>query len=181
MIGGDAAPLSANTPSRRSPSTPTADRELVIDRVFDAPRARSVFKAWTDSRHIAQWWGPNGFTTTVQSMDVRPGGVWRFVMHAPNGVDYDNTVVFREVVEPERLVYTHGSGDDGDDPAFEATVTFADEGSRTRLTLRQVYATAAQRDFVAREYHAVEMGHQTLNRFADYLASAFPPASRSGA
>jgi uncharacterized protein YndB with AHSA1/START domain len=147
----------------------TADREIVLSRVFDAPR-ELVFKAWTDSKHVAQWWGPNGFTTTVQEMDVRPGGVWRFVMHAPNGVDYPNKIVFVEVVEPERLVYNHGSGEEGD-PGFEAIVTFADEGGKTRLSIRQLYATTAERDYVAREYHAVEMGNQTLQRFAEYLAT----------
>jgi uncharacterized protein YndB with AHSA1/START domain len=114
--------------------------------------------------------GPNGFTVTVHEMDVRPGGVWRFVMHGPNGVDYNNRCVFHEVVEPARLVYTHGSGAD-DDPGFEVTVTFADEDGRTRLTLRQLYRTASERDHVAREYHAVEMGEQTFNRLAEYLAT----------
>jgi uncharacterized protein YndB with AHSA1/START domain len=148
----------------------TSDREIVVSRLFDAPR-ELVFSAWTDRQHVAQWWGPNGFTTTVHEMDVRPGGVWRFVMHGPDDVDYDNKIVFKEVVEPERLVYTHGSGENGDH-SFEVTVTFADEDGKTRLTLRQLYATAAERDYVAREYHAIEMGNQTLSRFADYLAGA---------
>ncbi len=150
--------------------TVASDRELVISRVFDAPR-ELVFSAWTDSRHVAEWWGPNGFTTTVQEMDVRPGGVWRFVMHAPNGEDYPNRVVFRDVTPPERLVYVHGSDDPDDDASFEATVTFDDEAGKTRLTLRQTYATAEQREFAAREFHAVEMGHQSLARFGEFLAS----------
>lgn len=147
----------------------TADREIVLSRVFDAPR-ELVFKAWTDSQHVAQWWGPNGFTTTVHEMDVRPGGVWRFVMHGPDGVDYDNKMVFAEVVEPERLVFNHSSGAEGD-AGFDTIVTFVDEGAKTRLTIRQIYATAAERDYVAREYHAVEMGNQTFDRFAEYLAT----------
>jgi uncharacterized protein YndB with AHSA1/START domain len=147
----------------------TADRELVPSRVFDAPR-ELVFRTWTDSQHVAQWWGPNDFTVTVHEMDVRPGGVWRFVMHGPNGVDYNNRWVFHEVVEPARLVYTYGSGA-ADDPGFEVTVTFADEDGKTRLTLRQLYRTAAERDYVAREYHAVEMGEQRSNRLVQYLAT----------
>ena len=150
--------------------TATTDRELVLSRVFDAPR-ELVFKAWTDSQHIAEWWGPNGFTTTVQEMDVRPGGAWRFVMHAPDGVDYPNRMEFLEVVEPQRLVAIHSSGEPGD-AGFEVTVTFTKEAAgKTRLTLRQLYATAAERDYVAREYHAVELGNQTLERFARYLAT----------
>jgi uncharacterized protein YndB with AHSA1/START domain len=147
----------------------TADRELVLSRVFDAPRDL-VFKLWTDSRHVAQWYGPHGFTVTVQEMDVRPGGVWRFVMHAPNGVDYPNRIIFHEVVTPERLVFSHGSGQP-DDPGFDVTITFDDDHGKTRLTLRQLYATAQEREFAAREYHAVEMGNQTLDRLGQYLAS----------
>ena len=90
-------------------STSSSDREIVVTRVFDAPRAL-VFKLWTDPEHLAHWWGLNGFTITNYEMDVRLGGVWRFVMHGPNGVDYQNKVVYREVVEPERLVYSHVLG-----------------------------------------------------------------------
>jgi uncharacterized protein YndB with AHSA1/START domain len=75
--------------------TTTAERELVLSRVFDAPR-EVVYRAWTAPEAIGAWFGPNGFRTTVQEMDVRPGGVWRCVMHAPNGVDYPNLAVFDE-------------------------------------------------------------------------------------
>ena len=149
--------------------TAETDREIVITRLLDAPR-ELAFQAWTEPQHVAQWWGPNGFTNTIHEMDVRPGGVWRFIMHGPNGVDYPNKAVFIEVKEPERLIFTHGSGAE-DDPDFEVTATFVDEGGKTRLTLRQLYTTAAQRDNVASEYHAVEMGNQTFDRFARYLAT----------
>jgi uncharacterized protein YndB with AHSA1/START domain len=142
-------------------------REIVLTRVFGAPR-ELVFRAWTDPRHIAEWWGPNGFTTTVHEMDVRPGGVWRFVMRGPDGVDYPNVVEFSEVVPPERLAFRHGSGA-SDDPGFEVITTFAEEHGKTRLTLRQIHASAATREHVMREYHAVEMGNQTFDRFAAYL------------
>jgi uncharacterized protein YndB with AHSA1/START domain len=97
--------------SDRDAATQTSDRDLVIERIFDAPR-QMVFDAWTDPETIGQWWGPRGFTTTVHEMDVRPGGVWRFTMHGPDGTDYPNRVVYDEVVAPERLVYTHGADDD---------------------------------------------------------------------
>ena len=103
-----------------------ASREIVVTRVFDAPR-ELVFKMWTDPKHIAQWWGPKGFTSTIHEMDVKPGGVWRFVMHGPDGVDYQNKVVYLEIVKPERIVYSHVSG-----PQFQMTVTFADEGKKPR-------------------------------------------------
>jgi len=147
----------------------TADRELVLSRVFDASR-ELVYRAWTDSTHVAEWWGPRGFTTTVHEMDVRPGGLFRFIMHAPNGTDYPNKIVFHEVVPPDRLTFTHGSDAEVDEYAFDVTVTFVEEGAaKTRLTLRQVYPSSDVRDYVAREFHAVEMGNQTFDRFAEFL------------
>ena len=79
-------------------------RSIVGTREFDAPRAL-VFSAWTDAKHLAQWWGPNGFTTTTYTFDFRPGGIWRFVMHGPDGRDYQNLITFEEIVPPERIVY----------------------------------------------------------------------------
>ena len=71
----------------------TSNRELVMTRVLDAPRDL-VYEAWTNPRHIAQWWGPKGFTNTIHEMEVKVGGVWRFIMHGPDGTDYPNKVVF---------------------------------------------------------------------------------------
>src|SRR5258706_7128695 len=86
-------------------------------RVFDAPR-ELVWKVWTEPEHIGKWWGPNGFTTTTHKMEVKAGGVWRFVMHGPDGRDYQNKITFIEVVKPERLVYKHGGvgGEGGQGP-----------------------------------------------------------------
>ena len=147
----------------------TSDREIVVTRVFDAPR-ELVFAAWTDPKKVGQWWGPNGFTSTIQEMDVRPGGVWRLVMHGPDGKDYDNRIVFIEVVPPERLVYRHGSGDEPAPGDFETTVTFEDVEGKTRLTMRAVFASAAEREHVVSEYGALEGANQTLERLAEYLA-----------
>src|SRR4029079_5782761 len=102
-----------------------AQNEIAATRVFDAPR-ELVWRMWTDPDHVIHWWGPNGFTNTIHEMDVRPGGVWRFVMHGPDGVDYQNKIIFREVVRPERLVYDHVSG-----PKFHVTVTFAEQAGKT--------------------------------------------------
>jgi uncharacterized protein YndB with AHSA1/START domain len=144
----------------------TADREIVITRVLDAPRER-VFEVWTDPEQVGHWWGPTGFTTTIYEMDVRPGGVWRYMMHGPDGVDYPNRVDYLEVVRPERLVYDHGSGGE---PHFHVTVTFAEEGGRTRLTMRSLFPTAAAREYVVREVKAIEGGNQTVDRLVQYLA-----------
>jgi uncharacterized protein YndB with AHSA1/START domain len=142
----------------------TADREIVAMRVIDAPR-ELVWRAWTDPEHIVQWWGPNGFTTTIQQMDVRPGGLWKFVMHGPDGIDYQNKVVYDEIVKPERIVYTHTGG-----AQFRSTITFEKQGDKTRLTVRMVFDTASERERVAKKFGAVEGLDQTLGRLNAYLA-----------
>jgi uncharacterized protein YndB with AHSA1/START domain len=147
-----------------------ADREIVLSRVFDAPRER-VWRAWTDPEQVVKWWGPRGFTTTIHEMDVRVGGVWRHTMHGPDGSDYPNKSVFVEVVEPERIVYSHGGAKMGGTAAqFNSTWTFEAQGDKTKLTMRLVFPTAEDCDRVVREYGAVEGGKQTLERLAEHLA-----------
>jgi uncharacterized protein YndB with AHSA1/START domain len=153
---------------RTHDATSAADREILITRVIDAPR-ELVFKAWTDPQHVARWWGPRGFTNTIHEMDVTPGGVWRFVMHGPDGVDYKNKIVFIEVVKPERLVYNHGGDDEGEPGHFHVTVTFAEHGGKTELTMRSLFGSAAERDKVVNEFNAIEGGNQTLDRLEEYL------------
>lgn len=152
------------------PNADTSDREILITREFDAPR-ELVFQTWTDRRHVGEWWGPQGFTTTTHEMDVRPGGVWRFVMHGPDGRDYKNKIVFLEVEGPSRLVYRHAGEEDDEGVKFHTTVTFADLAGKTRVTLRMVFDAPAERDRVEREYGAVEGGRQTLERLAAHLTA----------
>jgi len=147
----------------------TPDREIVTTRLLDAPR-ELVFKVWTDPKHLPHWYGPNGFRTTIEEMDVRPGGEWRLVMHGPDGRDYRNRIVFSEVVPPERLVYRHVP-EPGTEPVTHQTiVTFVDRGGKTELTLRLVFASNEARDYVIKTYNALEGGRQTVGRLADYLA-----------
>jgi uncharacterized protein YndB with AHSA1/START domain len=143
-----------------------AARAIVVTRVFDAPR-NLVFDAWTDARNIGRWWGPRGFTLTTYEMEVRVGGVWRFDMHGPDGVDYPNKITYREIVKPERLVYDHG--DEGAPGYFRTTVTFAEQGGQTKLTMRMLFQSAAERDTVVKTYHAIEGANQTLDRLGDQL------------
>ena len=93
-----------------------------------------MFSVWTDPKHLAQWWGPIGFTTTTHSFDFQPGGVWRFVMHGPDGRDYQNRVTFDEIIPSERISYHHGGGDDVEPVQFKTTVVFEDLGGKTRIT-----------------------------------------------
>jgi uncharacterized protein YndB with AHSA1/START domain len=145
-------------------------RSIIGMREFDAPRDL-VFSAWTDPRHLAQWWGPNGFTTTTHSFDFRPGGVWRFVMHGPDGRDYQNRVTFDEIMRPERIVYSHGGAVGGEPVQFRTTVIFEDLGGRTRIIWRGDFLSAAERDRLIKEYGAAEGLVQTMARLADYVSS----------
>ena len=145
------------------------DREIVVSRTVEGPR-RLVFAAFTDLRHLSQWWGPNGFTTTTRSFEFRPGGVWDFTMHGPDGTDYPNRIEWREIVPPERIVYLHGESED-DPQAFVSTVTFVDLENVTDVTLRALFQTKEQRDEAIERYGAIEGGKQTLGRLATYVAA----------
>jgi uncharacterized protein YndB with AHSA1/START domain len=148
---------------------PPTERDIVVSRTIDGLR-RLVFEAYTDVRHLAGWWGPDGFTTTTHSFEFRPGGVWDFIMHGPDGIDYPNRIEWLEIVPPERIVYLHGERDD-DPQAFVSTVTLVERGSATEVTMRAVFRTKEQRDEVVERYGAIEGGRQTLGRLAAYIAT----------
>ena len=157
----------------------TDPRSIIGVREFDAPR-ELVFAAWTDPKHLAQWWGPNGFTTTTSSFDFRPGGVWRFIMHGPDGRDYQNRVTFDEIVPPERIVYSHGGGGEDLEPVqFQQTVMFEDIGGRTRLTWRGVFSSAAERDRLIKDYGAATGLMETMARLAEFVAAQPSSSTRS--
>src|SRR5579863_9975428 len=147
------------TAASQANPTDTSDRELVFTRLFDAP-VGVVFEVWTNPAHLPHWWGPYGFTTTIHSMDLRPGGVWRLTMHGPDGRDYHNRLVFIEIDKPHRLVYKH-EPEPGSEPVnFEVTVTFENDNGKTHLTMRMLFPTAASRDYVVNIHHADEGGPQ---------------------
>ena len=145
----------------------TVDREIVVSRVVDAPRER-VFEAFTDVRHLSQWWGPDGFTTTTRSFEFREGGAWDFVMHGPDGTDYREWITWTELAPPERIAMLHGESRD-DPNAFQSVLTFASEGAATRIEMRTVFPTRELRDEAVERYHAVEAGRQTLATLAGYV------------
>jgi uncharacterized protein YndB with AHSA1/START domain len=113
------------------------DKELVSARIFNSPR-ELVFKAWTDPKHLAEWWGPDGFRNTFHEFDLRPGGTWDFTMHGPDGTDYKNKNVFTEIVRPERIVFRHIELVH----TFEVTATFDIIGEKTKLTFRMHFDDA---------------------------------------
>ena len=146
-------------------------RSIIGTREFDAPR-ELVFSVFTDPKHLSQWWGPDGFTTTTSAFEFRPGGVWRFVMHGPDGRDYENRVTFDEIVAPERIAYRHGGGDDVEPVQFATTITFVDLGQRrTRLIWHGKFPSAQERARVIKEYGADKGLVQNLARLAAYVAA----------
>ncbi|NDZ13224.1 polyketide cyclase [Variovorax sp. WS11] len=138
----------------------TDERAFIHSRLIDAPRER-VFKAFSEPEHLARWWGPNGFTSTFQTFELRPGGHWRFVMHGPDGADYPNENVFIEVVAPERLVLDHLS----EDHHFLMTITFTPQGNKTLVGWRQVFDTPAHKERIAGV--VAEANEQNLTRLAN--------------
>ncbi len=146
----------------------TTDREIVISRVIDAPR-ELVFEAFTEVRHLSQWWGPEGFTTTTRSFEFLVGSAWDFVMHGPDGTDYSEWITWTEIVAPERIAMLHG--EHRDDPnAFESVLSFGAEGETTRIEMLTVFPTRELRDEAVEKYGAIEGGTQTLGNLAAYVA-----------
>ncbi|HEY2613516.1 MAG TPA: SRPBCC domain-containing protein [Reyranella sp.] len=140
--------------------------ELILTRDIAAPRAR-VFAAWTDARAASRWWVPQDCTPLSCEMDVRPGGAWRRRMRTPDGTVITKWGVYREVVVPERLVFTYRTESAGvTDSETLVTVTFADLGDRTRLTLRH---TAFESDAARRDHQGGWTG--VLERLATFIAT----------
>ena len=146
----------------------TADCEIVMSRVISAPR-ELVFEAFTQVRHLSRWWGPEGFSTTTRSFEFRVGGAWDFVMHGPDGTDYQEWITWTEIVAPERIALVHGESRD-DPNAFESVLAFEPAGDETRIVMRTVFPTKELRDEAVEKYHAIEGGEQTLSNLAAYVA-----------
>jgi uncharacterized protein YndB with AHSA1/START domain len=156
--------------ARSAEPTWDIEREIVLTRVFDAPR-ELVFKAWTDKEHLPKWFGPKGFSCSTHEIDIRVGGRWRFEMRSPDGKVFPNRMVFLEVKHPERIVLDHGSDKDDDPNKFRVTITFDEQSNKkTVVTMRQLHPTAEQRK-AGIGFGAVELGYQTLDKLAEHLAS----------
>jgi uncharacterized protein YndB with AHSA1/START domain len=160
-------------------SSQNSDREILVSRIFHAPR-ELVWRAMTDPSHVIHWWGPRGFTTTVQKMEVRPGGEWLLTMHGPDGTNYPHKSVFKEVIKPEKLVFSHGGGrENGAGIHFVATWSFEEvESGKTKLTIRMVFPSTKDRDFTVKEFGALDGAKQTLERLAEHLPKMGAAAAR---
>lgn len=163
-------PVPARPESGLTEVSHPSTREIAFTRLLHAPR-ELVVKVWTDPDQVQRWWGPRGFTVTTSAIDVRTGGVWRYVMHGPDGTDYANRITFTEVTAPGRLTFKHDGDVDHEPVNHETTVTFEPDGpDRTRLTMWVEFESAAARDFVVNTYGAIEGGKQTIERMAEHLA-----------
>ena len=140
--------------------------EISLTRVYDAP-VKTVWDAWTDPQQVAQWWGPRGFTLTTHSKDLRPGGIWHYTMHGPDGVDYPNKTLYHEVEECKKLVYDHG-GNDERKPLFRVTVLFSESDGKTTMEMKMGFPSAEEME-AARKIIKNAGGNTTWDRLAEYL------------
>ena len=148
-------------------SNAMAQHELVITRTFDAPRAL-VFKAWSKAEHAVRWFGPQNFTCPQCTMDFRVGGAYRACIRSPEGKEYWMRGIYREIVEPERIVFTFSWEEEGERGRENlVTVTFAEQGDKTRMTFRQAFFESVSE----RDSHN-EGWTECFERLAEFLAGA---------
>jgi uncharacterized protein YndB with AHSA1/START domain len=140
-----------------------SNRELFITRLLNAPR-ELVWKVWTNPEHIAKWWGPEGFTNTISKMEIKPGGEWDLVMHGPDGTDYKNKSIYREVIKPEKIVIEHISA-----PKFKMTITFTEQGDKTLLEWRNTFESAEELKKVIEVFKADVGMKQNVDKLEKYL------------
>ncbi|BAU52430.1 SRPBCC family protein [Mucilaginibacter gotjawali] len=141
----------------------TRDRELLLTRTLNAP-VELVWEAWTNPEHIANWWGPNGFTNTISKMDFIAGGEWELVMHGPDGTDYKNKSIFTEIIPFKKIVYQHISA-----PKFTATIQFVAQGEKTLIKWHMLFETAEQFIQVVKTFKADEGLKQNIEKLNVYL------------
>jgi uncharacterized protein YndB with AHSA1/START domain len=145
-------------------NTDTADRELAVSRTFNAP-IELVWETFTQPEHIKHWWGPTGFTNTISKMEVVVGGKWEFVMHGPDGTDFENANVYKEIVKHERIVMEHETW-----PKHTYTLTFKAEGNKTHLHWHMLFESREDFEKVVKEFKADEGMRQNIEKLAVYLS-----------
>lgn len=140
-----------------------AERSLTISRLLNAP-VTLVWEVFTKPEHIKNWWGPSGFTNTIFTMDVRPGGEWDFIMHGPDGTDYKNKSIYKEIIPLKSIVFDHVSG-----PKFTTTINFEKQGDKTLVTWNMLFNTKAEFEQVIKTFKADEGLKQNIAKLENYL------------
>lgn len=143
------------------------DNQILMVRELDAPR-NLVWEVFTQPGHLANWWGPTGFSITTKEMSVQVGGNWILTMHGPDGRNYPNMIEYLEVVKPERIVFQHVPNS-GENVSHKTTILLEDLGNKTKLTFSMLFTSLEELQRVEKEYGAIEGGIQTLGRLKDYL------------
>ncbi|MGZ3866340.1 MAG: SRPBCC domain-containing protein [Bacteroidia bacterium] len=139
------------------------DRQIRIERLLNAP-VELVWEVWTDARHIKSWWGPVGFTNTIDKMEVKEGGVWELIMHGPDGTDYKNKHVFSKVEKHKRILMEHVTG-----PKFSLEVNFTPQGNKTLMVWINTFESAEQLQEVIKVFKADVGLKQNVEKLEDYL------------
>ncbi len=139
------------------------ERQIKISRLLNAP-VSLVWEVWTDPNHIKNWWGPHGFTNTITKMDMVTDGEWNLIMHGPDGTNYDNKSIFKEVIKEKKIVYEHTSY-----PKFVSTVEFESRGDQTFITWQMLFATKEDLIKVVKTFKADEGIKQNVEKLELYL------------
>jgi uncharacterized protein YndB with AHSA1/START domain len=138
-------------------------RELLISRMLNAP-VELVWEAWTNPEHVANWWGPDGFTNTVTTMDMTVGGEWNLVMHGPDGTDYKNKSIFKEIIPFKKIVYEHVTS-----PKFLTTIEFEARGEKTFINWHMLFESKEQFIQVVKTFKADEGLKQNIDKLNVYV------------
>lgn len=166
--------------AEKSSARAEGECDIVVSRFVAAPRDL-VWRAFTGPEGIVQWWGPHGFTTTTHEWDFRVGGVWRFTMHGPDGVDWPNWIRYAVIQPPARIEYEHGGADPGQREFVNViTLDETSEGdeSGTRVTLRLTLPNRASRDAKV-DFGVLQGGQQTLERLELFVSAHHANGSKT--
>ncbi|MCB9091411.1 MAG: SRPBCC domain-containing protein [Halobacteriovoraceae bacterium] len=145
--------------------------KVIYRRYFDAP-IELVFDAWSSHQHLSEWWGPDGFTLTTHSLDFTNGGFWNFIMHGPDGTDYNNKIQFVEISKPNLIIYKHiGEGQKTEDVHFHTQIKFEKMNNGTTVIMEQDFGTKEELEKVNEQYGAIEGGIQHIDNLGKYLES----------
>ena len=141
----------------------TENREMRITRTFDAP-IDLMWEVWTNPEHIINWWGPDGFTTTIHLMDFKEGGEWKLTMHGPDGTNYPNKSIYKELIPSKKILFEHFN------PHFIATILFESKDGKTQIDWTMQFDTAEMREFVIKAHGAEEGQKQNMEKLGKYLS-----------
>ena len=144
-------------------NTDPSGREQRTSLLLDAP-VSLVWEVWTRPEHIRHWWGPDGFTNTIEKMQVEAGGEWNFIMHGPDGKDYPNRTIFRELIRHRKIVHEHF------DPNFIAIIEFKPQGDKALLNWYKLYETRELFEIVEHHHKATDGFKQTVEKLRAYLS-----------